>query len=136
MILLAVLTVFGIWILGILLSYLTSSADDITVVNDFITLTERITKFTNVAVEASLAPVTIGMGLPWLWLLRIGVLVFLGLMVHEGPTTLLESLDTLWRSIVYPAMQVGVLNGLMIFKFIFATFAPLYNMFVVITSQM
>lgn len=136
MILLAVLTVFCVWILGILLSYLTSSADDITVVNDFITLTERITKFTNVAVEASLAPVTIGMGLPWLWLLRIGVLVFLGLMVHEGPTTLLESLDTLWRSIVYPAMQVGVLNGLMIFKFIFATFAPLYNMFVVITSQM
>lgn len=135
MLALAVLTVVGIWIGGILLSYLTSSADNIVVVNDVITLVERITSFLNVVFEAATAPVTIGIGLPWLWLLRIGVLVFLGLMVHEGPTTLLVALDRLWRSIVYPAMHVGVLNGLMVFKFLFGTFAPLYNMLVVITTQ-
>lgn len=129
------LTVVGIWICGILLSYITSSADDIIVVNDCIALVERITKLLNVLIEAAMAPVTISLGLPWVWLLRVGVLVFLGVMVHEGPTTLLVALDRLWRSIVYPAMQVGVLNGLMVFKFLFGTFAPLYNMIVVITTQ-
>lgn len=136
MLIFAVLTVLAVWVGGILLCYLTSDSDDIIVINDIIVLVERLTKFINVIVECILAPVTIVMSLPWIWLLRIGVLSFLGIMVHEAPSTLLEALDRLWRSIVYPAMKIGVLNVLMTFKFVFGTFAPLYNMAVVIVSQL
>jgi len=133
---LSILLIISVWVGGILLAYLTSSGNDIVVTNGMITLVERTTKIANVLVDASMAPFLIVAGLPWTWVLRVGVLVSLGLLVHEGPTTLLEALDTMWRSIVYPAMKVGVLNTLMVFKFTYGTFAPLYNMFVVVTTQM
>jgi len=132
---LSIVLIVSVWVGGILLAYLTSSGNDIVVTNGMITLVERLTKIANVLVDVFLAPFLIVAGMPWTWVFRVGVLVSLGLLVHEGPTTLLEALDSLWRSIVYPAMKVGVLNTLMVFKFAYGTFAPLYNMFVVVTSQ-
>ena len=76
---LSIVFVISVWVSGILLAYLTSSDNDIVVTNGMITLVERTTKIANVLVDVSMAPFLIMAGLPWTWVLRVGVLVSLGL---------------------------------------------------------
>lgn len=129
------LLVVGVWVVGVIVAYLTSTANDRIVLQSLLSLTEHITDLCSVALDAVTVPFYILLNLPWLWMIRIGLLVFLAVMVHQAPTTLLYALDSSWRRIVYPAIKIGLLDILMVFKFIYGTFTPLYNMWVVLTTQ-
>ena len=129
------LLVVTVWVLGVIVAYLTSSANDRIVLKSLLSLIEHITDVASVALDAVAVPLYILLNLPWLWMIRIAVLVILALMVHQSPTTLLYALDSLWRRVVYPAMKIGVLDLLMVFKFVYGTFAPLYNMWIVLYTQ-
>lgn len=135
---LAIVTLVAIWVGGLLIAYLTSNSrgSDEVVLNGVAALFSQVVDVVVLGVRALLVPVYVVLGIPWLWVFRISLIVGLGLLVHEAPTTLLVTLDSLWRRILYPAIKIGILDSLMVFKFVFDTFAPLYNMFVVVSTQM
>ena len=129
------LVIVAVWTGGLLVAYVTSPANDQIVLKSTLSLVEHVTKLIYVTIDAVTVPLYILMNLPWLWMIRIAALVFLAVMVHQAPATLLVGLDSLWRRVVYPAMKIGVLDTLMVFKTLFGTFTPLYNMWVVLTTQ-
>jgi|TARA_B110001452_G_scaffold267639_1_gene278745 hypothetical protein len=129
------LVLVAVWVGGVLIAYFASPTNDQIVMKSTLSLIEHLTRLVSVLIDAVTVPLYIVMNLPLMWALRLGLLVFLALMVHQSPVTLLVGLDSLWRRVLYPAMKIGVLDSLMVFKTLFGTFVPLYNMFVVIWTQ-
>lgn len=132
---LAEITLIFIWTGGLTLTYLTSRATNDDVVNAMLRCFDFLLQVGKVITDVAFLPVSVAVSLPWVWVLRLSFLSSIGLLVHQSPTLLLETLDTMWRSVVYPFVKVGMLNVLMVFRFFFGTFAPLYNLVVVISEQ-
>lgn len=125
------------WLLGLLLAYFMSESklSDEPVLNSLVSSAGSLFRVLGLLLETALTPLYFLQTLPLLWVFRVGCLVSLALFVHMKPLLLLESLDGLWRRVLYPVIKIGVLDVLMVFKFGFDTFAPLYNMGVVLYAQ-
>jgi len=132
---LAEITLLFVWTGGLTLTYLTSQSTNDNVINAMLRCLDFLLQVVQVVADVAFLPVSIALSLPWVWVLRLSFLSSIGLLVHQSPILLLETLDKMWRSVVYPFVQVGMLNVLMVFRFVFGTFAPLYNFVVVINAQ-
>jgi hypothetical protein len=132
---LAEITLIFIWTGGLTLTYLTSRSTNDNVINAMLRCLDFLLQVVQVVADVAFLPVSIALSLPWVWVLRLSFLSSIGLLVHQNPILLLETLDKMWRSVVYPFVQVGMLNVLMVFRFVFGTFAPLYNLVIVINAQ-
>lgn len=136
MLLRSFITISLVWMGGVVVSYVTSkniSQTDEILMSNFVSVLNLLLRLVMLAVDVALTPVYFFISLPWVWVLRVALVVGCGLLVHEVP--LLPLLDDMWRRVLYPAMKIGVLDVLMVFKFGFDTVVPLYNAFVVLSSQ-
>ena len=100
---LALWTVIAVWVIGIVVAYLTSGNSKQTdefVINSMVSTVASLLQVANIVLDVLLVPVYLVLGLPWLWVLRIGVVVLLALFVHQNPVELLSALDRTWRNIL------------------------------------
>ena len=66
----------------------------------------------------------------------LSALIVLALLVHYESERVLMTLDRFIRRILYPAMKLGLWHTLHLLKFLYGTFAPIWNFYVVVTTQL
>ena len=66
----------------------------------------------------------------------LSALVVLALLVHYESERVLMTLDRFIRRILYPSMKVGVWQTLHLLKFLYGTFAPIWNFYIVVMTQL
>ena len=69
-------------------------------------------------------------------LLLAALVVGVALMVHYEEFRVLSLLDRFVRRIAYPAMRAGLWQVLHVVKFVYGTLVPLWNFWVVVTTQL
>lgn len=138
---LAILSLFGISLTGFVVAYMTSRTDTdetVVVANANALLSTLIDGLFVVldtvrsTIQSSVVFVVSNLSR----LVFLSLVVCLSLIMFYGEYRILNTLDRFIRRILYPAMQVGLWQLLHVAKFLYGTFIPLWNFYVVVTEQL
>lgn len=138
---LAILALFGVSLLGFVIAYMTSRTDSdetVVVANANALLSNSVDGLFVVldTARGTFQGTVLFVISNLSRLLLLAMLVALSLIMYYGELRILNTLDRLVRRIVYPFMQVGVWQVLHVLKFVYGTFVPLWNVYVVVTTQL
>ena len=138
---LAVLTLLLVEMVGFFIAYLTSQTD-----SDEAIVVANVNKVISDFVESFFVVVDTVRGLVQSTVVFImgnlsnlailSVFVVMALLIHYESETILKTLDRFNRRILYPSMKVGVWQTLHLLKFLYGTFAPIWNFYIVVTTQL
>lgn len=137
---LAILTLLVVSSMGFVIAYMTSQTDSdeaVVVANMNKVISDLLDSFfTVVDTLRSFVQSTVLFLLGNIWTILL-LTFFLGfaLLVHYESAIVLVTMDRGIRRIIYPATQ-AVVQSLHVLKFVFGTFAPIYNFLVVVQTQL